>query len=807
MSAGVEQPGPDGADGLAAQSWFSDETSLLGEVRKVIVSLGDTPQIPGYSDLVRLKAGGQAVVYSAKQNSTGRRVAVKLVYTDDERSRQRFAREIELAASLRHPCIVRVYDSGVTKPPGARVYLVMELIEGPSLERFAEGKSPRQIAELMAQVADAVGYAHLRGVVHRDLKPDNILIDAEFQPRVVDFGLARAEKGGVFDAPGVTQSGQFVGSLAWSSPEHASGRLDAVDTRSDVYSLGVVMFKLLSGAMPYDTSGSLATALSNIAESEPGPIGRSSTGEGIDVDLKTITLTCLRKDPAHRYATAADLAKDLRHYLAGEPIQAQRETAWRTLNRGAKRFKAALLVGSVALVAISAFAGWSLIETNKAVRARAEAQEALKLAERREKQAGIVAQFLTTILRASDPNKMKKESGGRDVRVVDVLAKAADQIPIKFANDDVIAASLHGAIGQSYRSLGQIDEAEKQFNHALEHAERTGDEQILCDALWNRAALIGNVRGKNAEAEPLLRRVLELRTKLKGPDDRSTIEANDSLATQLQGLGRFDEASAIFKHTLEQRERLLGDTDGDTITSLNNYGTFLRSQGKNEEALGYLKRAAESAEKAFGDEHPACLIAWGNYANTLVRLDRADEAVPILERVVAGQIKVNGPSHQHTAGALNQLAGALEYTHPPRKEDAVAAFRRCIEAADKSLGPTARSTIAFRNNLATCLSELGRHDEAIMVQRECVEAIEKVRGEDHYDTHAMRGNLGRALMLAGRYAEAEPLMLSSYEGLKKAYSVDHPEVTSRADDLVELYKKMGRPDDTKRWEALTKPPK
>jgi tetratricopeptide (TPR) repeat protein/predicted Ser/Thr protein kinase len=787
----------------------------LGEVRKVVVTMSDSPEIPGYSSLLRLKAGGQAVVYSATQVSTGRRVAVKLVRADDERARQRFAREIELAASLRHPHIVRVYDSGTVPLPDGRVYLVMELIEGPSLEQFAEGKPPREVAALMVTVTEAVGYAHQRGVIHRDLKPDNILIDSEGQPRVVDFGLARALQG---VSPEVTVSGQFVGSLAWSSPEHASGKNDAVDTRSDVYSLGVVLFRLLTGSMPYDTSGSLSAAFANIASAEPNPMGRSATGAGLDGDLKTITLTCLRKDPAHRYATAADLAKDLRHYLAGEPIEAQRETAWRAVNRRARRFKAALAVGAVALVAISGLAAWSIAEKHKAEvarkdaitakeaseEARRRAEQAQVISERRERQAGRVAQFLTTMLRASDPNRLKKETGGRDVRVVEVLGNAEKLIPEKFGDDHVIAASLYGVVGQSYRSLGQIDDAEKQFDAALVHAKQTGDDQIICDALWNRAALLGNTRGRNAEAEPLMREVVELRTKLKGPADRNTLEARDAWATQLQGLGRFEEASTIFKETLERREKTLGDADGDTVTSLNNYGAFLRSQGKNEEALVYLKRAAEGAEKAFSAEHPAALIAWGNYGNTLVRLDRADEAVPILERVVAGQIKVNGPNHQHTAGALNQLAGAFEYTHPPRKEEAVETFRRSIAAAEKSLGPSARNTIAFRNNLAACLTELGRHDEAIVEQRGCVEAMEKVRGPDHYDTHAMRGNLGRALMEAGQYEEAERLMLGAYEGLAKAYSPTHPEVTTRADDLVELYKKMSRPDDAAKWSKLTK---
>ncbi|MBY0309496.1 MAG: serine/threonine-protein kinase [Phycisphaerales bacterium] len=837
--------GHEAAGAAEAPSWFSDETSLLSEVRRAVVSFGDAPRVPGYTSLVRLKAGGQAVVYGAMQASTGRRVAIKVVRADDERARARFAREIELAASLRHPHIVRVYDSGVTD---GRVYLVMELIEGPSLERFADGMGPRRVAALVATVAEAVGYAHQRGVIHRDLKPDNILIDSEGQPRVVDFGLARADpgwsqgdgEGGPDGGRSVTQEGQFVGSVAWSSPEHSSGNPDAVDTRSDVYSLGVILYRLLTGQMPYDTSGSLSAAFANIAGADPGPMARSASGEGIDQDLRTIALTCLRKDPGRRYGTAAELARDLRNYLGGEPIEAQRESAWRAMNRRARRFRAVLTVTAVGLVAISGLLVWSLVEASRArvatgealtaksaaeaarteaekakalaeqhqgeaEAARVEAEQSRALAERREKQAGRVAQFLTTMLRSVDSSRLKKDAGGRDVKVVEVLEKAAEQIPRRFADDHVIAASLHGAIGQSYRSLGQIDDAEKQFDEGLRHARLTGDEQIICDALWNRAALIGNTRGRSAEAEPLMREVAALREKLKGPDDRATLEARDAWASQLQGLGKFDEAGVLFKETLERRGRKLPDSDGDMVTSLNNYGTFLRATGQPEAALPYLKRSAEGAEKGLGPEHPSALIAWGNYANTLVRLDRADEAVPILERVVAGQLKINGPNHQHTAGAMNQLAGALEYTTPARKEEAVARFREAIAAAERSVGASSRATIAYRNNLAQCLSEMGRYDEAVAEQRIAVEAIEKVRGPDHYDTHAMRGNLGKILLDAGRYNEAEPLILAAYEGLAKAYSPAHPEAISRAQDLASLYRKMGRADEAAKWEERSKP--
>jgi tetratricopeptide (TPR) repeat protein/predicted Ser/Thr protein kinase len=785
----------------AGASWFSEEALLLGEVRRAVQVLPPAPVIAGYAELVELKSGGQGVVYSATQVSTRRRVAIKLLRADGEQARQRFAREIDLAAGLRHPNVIRVYDSGTTGD--GRVYLVMELVEGPSLEEFAKGKAPRQIAALMAQVCEAVGYAHRRGVIHRDLKPDNIVIDADAQPRVLDFGLARVTEPTDIQ---VTTSGQFVGSLAWASPEHAAGHTELIDTRSDVYCLGVILYKLLTGAFPYDVTGGLKITLDRIVGAQPVPPRQKNAA--VDEDMQTIVLTCLAKEPDRRYGSAIELAADLRAYLAGEPIAAQRETAWRSLNRRAKRYRATLVVGGAALVLMAGLLAWSILETGRAQQAkkdaetaRAATETALGTAQRREKQALAVANFLTTMLRAADPNQMKKDTGGREVRVIEVLDKAAALIPEKFKDDHVMGASLHGVIGQTYRSLGQLDDAQREQDLALTEAEKTEDDLIISDALFEKAVLLGNSRGKNAEAEPIMRRVVEMRTKLKGADDRATIEAKDVLATQLAGMGQFKEAETLIKDSLERRERRFGMKDGDTISSINNYAFFLRGQGRADEALVYFKKGAEASEEALGPDHPSTLILMGNYGNVLAYLDRGNEAVPILEKVVAGQTRVNGLNHPHTAGAMNQLAGALEWASPPRREEAVAMFRKAIASANICLGPEARNTLYFHNNLAACLDEMGRYDEAIAELQIALAGMEKARGPDHYDTASIRCNLGKCLMESGKLAEAEPVMLRGYEGLKQAYSEKADKVTERADELAELYRKMGKPDEAAAWAA------
>jgi serine/threonine protein kinase len=278
-------------EGTTVGSWHQDEASLLSIARRARTGV---PVIPGYADLVELKRGGQGVVYSAVQRSTHRKVAIKVLlagHLATEAQKRRFERETELAASLRHPNVVRIYDSGMTGEGWA--YLVMEYVEGRAIDEHARGLSgesrARALVGVFTKVCDAVAHAHQRGVIHRDLKPSNIRVDDGGEPHVLDFGLAKLE--GVQETREVSVSGQFLGSLPWASPEQADGT-DAVDVRSDVYSLGVVLYQLLSGRLPYDVEGSMTRALENIRGATPHPL----EGSGVDEDLATIVLKCLVKE-------------------------------------------------------------------------------------------------------------------------------------------------------------------------------------------------------------------------------------------------------------------------------------------------------------------------------------------------------------------------------------------------------------------------------------------------------------------------------------------------------------------------------
>lgn len=315
--------------------------------------------IPGYQLLREIHRGGQGVVYLAVQEATRRKVAIKIMREGPfagEHDRARFEREVQVLAQLRDPHIVTVHDSGSSD---GCYYFVMDFVAGFPLDQHIEMHNPPvlDILILCATIAEAVNSAHLLGVIHRDLKPGNVRVDPEGRPRVLDFGLAKLSGNDALDSGArtrMTATGQFVGSLPWASPEQARGDANKLDVRTDVYSLGVIMYQLLTGGLPYETQGPLKDVLERIASENPPP--PSTRRGGIHSEVDAIVLKAMSKDCEHRYQNAGELARDIRRHLTGEPIEAKRDSALYFVTKTMQRYWVQSIIAVGLLLLVVAFA-------------------------------------------------------------------------------------------------------------------------------------------------------------------------------------------------------------------------------------------------------------------------------------------------------------------------------------------------------------------------------------------------------------------------------------------------------------------
>lgn len=733
-------------------AWYHDEGAILGLARRVRAGIG-VPTIPGYDDLSEVKRGGQGVVFSGVQRSTHQRVAVKVLLGGALASpvaRARFEREAELAASLRHPNIVRVYDRGST--PEGLAYLVMEFIEGKPLdEALRESPTPlgtsaadnaarRAWIELFAGVCDAVAHAHQRGVIHRDLKPSNVRVDSAGKPRVLDFGLAKTSGR---ETPDVSTTGQILGSLPWASPEQAAGDLGAVDVRSDVYALGVMLYQMLTGRFPYDVHGDVASTIRNIREVEPAS-ARTLAG-GLDEDLSTIAGKCLAKEPERRYQSATDLVGDVRAWLAGEPIRARRDSAWYTLSKRAKRHRRAALAAGVALVAALGGSLWLSVLYSRATDAEQSARASLNDANRELGEKSAAVGFLRDMLASPNP-----ALDGRQVKVVDVLRAAKmklDDAELSPASKAILCA----AIGDTYIALGQFD-----------------------------------------QAEPLMAMARDLRRDIHGADHPEAVHALGRFAYLRLRQGQLAEGEAIAR---EAHTRLAGMTLGQRVrTRINDVlGLALHYSGKNAEAEPIFRAAVDdqlAANMADTDEFEDSI---GNLAVCLRQMERTDEALALYETEIA---RFDARGRPLSSGQYTQIGNYGSALHSKGDYDrAETMYTRAIAGLSEILGDEHDDTLSAISNLGTLMIQRGRFDEAETILRRGADASLRTLREENPTSMTFTHNLSKALHEVGKLAEAETLMKHTLDLRIKHLTIEHPHTLITQSNLATLYREMGRPDE------------
>jgi len=766
--------------------------------------LTDGARIGGYTLIRRIGVGGMGVVFEANQERPHRRVALKLVQSvfASPATLLRFRYEAEALGRLRHSGIAQVYEAGVDVDPHGdeRPFLAMEFVEGarPITEYVRErALGYEDIVRLFIGVCAAVQHGHERGVLHRDIKASNVLVDATGAPKLIDFGIAKV-LGEIHTR--ATEAGEIVGTIASMSPEQLDGDLDVLDVRSDVYALGALLYEMLCGRPVVDLKGlSLNEAL--IRARSASPPSPSGVQPNLPIELEWIVLRALESERERRYGSAAEFALDLDRYLGDQPVLASPPSTVYRARKFVLRNRLVVFAVTAVLVSIVAGAIVALVQRDRAVLAKTRAETAESLAE--ERLAHLKSESLTnrelvefqgSILTSADP-----DHGGRDIRVVDALRSASLDLDHRTDLAPKSWLALRRSIVDAYVSLGLARDAQHELDrmqpvweaeYAHDDVERLSLERLQLENAGNllpAPLLIARVEAGLARASAALE-----------PDSCETARWRLLSALLAMELGRHEDAERLVTEARATLEAKFGPTSSIAIETRLALAEILAEMRKIQQAEAIRRSAYELCLDTYGEDHRLTLLCKTALAFSLGVSGRIGEAVETYREVVDSYARRTGPGSVTALGARFQFSNFLRQAHRPaealmeieaviteltaaggertelihsarcrraeilpvldRVEDALAGFEEALRGAEENLGAENSITVNIRSQFAFHLFRLGRFDQALPHSREAWLASCRVLGDDSGFTLS-RGN-GYAVVLAntGRKAEAIPVL-------------------------------------------------
>ena len=704
-------------------------------------SIPPPDSFPGYDVICQIHRGGQGVVYKALEKGSNRKVAIKVMRDGPfagPHDRSRFLREVQVLGALKHPNIVTVHDSGST---AGHSYFVMEYISGQPLDLYMAGaeRSIEFTLKLFGKICDAVNAAHLRGVIHRDLKSSNIRVSASSEPYVLDFGLAKIESGSDEGAstPTMTVTGQFVGSLPWAAPEQVEGSPDRIDLRTDVYALGVVLFQMLTGKFPYNVVGTFREVTDNIVHAEPAR--PSAVQPRVNDEIDTIVAKCLSKEPERRYQSAGDLARDCRRYLRGEPIDAKRDSSWYVFRKTASRYRVPMAVATAFVLVVIGFGAAMFVLYGRA------------------NQEAATAHRVQAVLESMFTELGPSESAGQ-LTVRGILDQSADRVAEQLALEPRAQVQLMETIANRYAHIGVYDSAAAWMERALRIRRsvlRDVDEIIavkltaLGSAHWNA--------GAEDKTEATIKEALMLYRNSLGRASGDAIEALLVLARLYHEQGQFEDAGRLYREALDTCRKLHTEPHADTAHVLTRFGSFLGNAGDHREARRLLEEALAISRTLYAGDHRQLAARMMRLGGELQDSGQYEAALPYVEDGLAMQQRLF-PHDEifvvrglQTLGLLRKDLGDYEI--------AETLIQTAIETELRVTGGRENKTVAQSyNSLAKVYSDAGDWERAETPCRESLRIYLELLPRDHMVVSRPMTLLGRILVHQERFTEAEPLL-------------------------------------------------
>jgi serine/threonine protein kinase/Tfp pilus assembly protein PilF len=742
---------------------------------KTLQPSGGTGRMIGpYHLLQKIGEGGMGEVWVAEQHKPiHRRVALKLIKAgmDTRQVIARFESERQALAMMDHPAIAKVFDAGETED--GRPYFVMEYVQGISITAHCDQNrlTTQERLGLFRHICEGVQHAHQKAIIHRDLKPSNILVviqDGVAVPKIIDFGVAKATAQSLTERTMYTELGMLIGTPEYMSPEQAEMSGQHVDTRTDVYSLGAILYELLVGALPFDPKELRRAGFDEIRrkireEDPPRPstklstMGEASTAEAqkrrteptalirqVRGDLDWITMKALEKDRTRRYGSPSELAADIERYLHHQPIIARPPSTIYKARKFVRRHRVGVGVAATLAVLLITFSVTTAIQARRIARERDRANQEAEASRQ-------VSDFLTGLFKVSDPS----EARGNSVTAREILDKGADKITLELQGQPIVQGKLMNTMGIVYRSLGLFDSAQVLLEKALDIRTKAlgADHPDVAITLSDLGYVLWR-KGDFAKAKVLQEQALAVREKRLGPDTKEVADSLHDLGTLNYTQGNYAEARRLLERSLAIREKVLGPENADVANTLNSLGAIAYKEGDYRKAGEIWERTLTIREKVLGPDHPYLAHTLNNLAIVHIYTGDPKGAVPPLERVIRIQEKVLGPKHPDLASGLSNLGDAIYRSGDPKgaKPYHVRAVA-IMEAASPDNPELAR----FLDRLAHVLLDEKDLKGAQQLYERSLALRQKALGPKNPEVGESLGGLADCAFQAGRLQEAETL--------------------------------------------------